>query len=140
MNIPHIKRDIKFVIELVRKIADKRNYEELIIKCSLLFIQINEITGNDLEEHLTNVEMQVMDLIDELKLVVEIERRFVLFPLPDIKKEAYELGKEYVHNFLNWVTEENNFSQEKLIGILEDDLYTLDEAKGIISRVNKQEN
>jgi hypothetical protein len=53
--------------------------------------------------------------------------------LPDIKKEAYEMGKKYMSNFLEWVSPED--TPEKIIGILENESFNLEEMKRILLKL-----
>jgi hypothetical protein len=126
------KDSLIFVVNEIKKICSKRSYAEAAVKCSLLLFDIegmNNIVGKKFSE----IETEIINLIDELKFIIQTEIRYVLFPLPDIKKEAYEIGKNYMKNFLEWVKPED--SPEKLMGILEDEIYRLEEMKEILEKI-----
>jgi predicted hydrocarbon binding protein len=128
------KDSLIFVVSEIKKICLKRSYAEAAVKCSLLLFDIERM-NNIASKKFSEIETEIINLIDELKFIIQTEIRFVLFPLPDIKKEAYEIGKKYMKNFLEWVKPED--SPEKLIGILEDENYKLEEIKIILEKTAK---
>jgi hypothetical protein len=129
------KKSIKFVVNVIKNICLKRNFEEAVIKCNLFLYQIEDSNDEILSEELSDLKIKIIDLIDELKFTIHTEIRFVLFPLPDIKKAAYEMGKIYMKNFLEWIKPEDNYTPEHLMGILEDELYRLDDMKEILEKI-----
>lgn len=130
------KSDFTFTIKQLKQMCLKRNYDAAIIKCNLLLAAIE---NPDLEMDQNEFELMknnIITLIDELRFVINTEIRFILFPLPDIKKEAYEIGKKYMPNFFDWVKSDEELTPEKLIGILDEEIFRLDEAKQNISRMD----
>ncbi len=126
------KMDIEFAVKVIKEICGKRNYEEAEIKCNLLLCELEIINEVVSVEEFSELKNSIIDLIDGLKFVIQTEIRFVLFPLPDIKKEAYEIGKKYMKNFLEWIKPEDEYTPEQLMGILEEEIYRLDETRKII--------
>jgi hypothetical protein len=124
---------LKFILNGIREICLKRSYTKNVEKCGLLLLEIEE-TENLTDEKYSELKNEIINLIDELKFIIQTETRFILFPLPDIKREAYEIGKKYMENFLEWINPEDNYTPEKLIGILEKESFRLDEFKEIIAK------
>lgn len=122
------------MLKQIKEISAKRNYEDALIKCELILNTVRNLNRKNIENEIAGIKEDIVNQIDNLKIIIGIERRFVLFPLADIKKEAYEIGKKYMTNFIEWVKAKDNLTPEKLIGILEDDIYRLDEMKEIITK------
>ncbi|HED36881.1 MAG TPA: hypothetical protein ENI76_01340 [Ignavibacteria bacterium] len=131
------KKTLEFVVDEVKKICLKKDYSDAIIKCSLMSFNIQKLDKNVSVENISNLRNEIYDLIDELNFIIQIEIRFVLFPLPDIKREAYEIGKNYMQNFLEWIKAEDNYSPEKLMKILEDESYRLEEMKDVLDNIKE---
>jgi len=121
--------NISFVLNEIKKICIKRDYEEAIIKCNLWLMELESLNIKITNEEFEKLKNKTINLIDDLGFTIRAEIRYILFPLPDIKKEAYEIGKKYMKNFLEWIKQEDNYTPERLMGILEDEIYRLEEAR-----------
>ncbi len=131
-----IKSDFTFILNEIKEICQKRNYDSALIRCNLLLTELNSQEDDvDLIEF-ESMKNNIITIIDELRFVIKTETRFILFPLPDIKREAYEIGKKYMPNFLEWLKSDENYTPEKVIGILDEEIYKLDEIKDNISKMN----
>ncbi len=128
---------LKFVVSRIKEICLKRDFVDGNVMCSLMLFQLKKIDGKSPEKHVSEIIDSIYNLIDDLKFLIQTEIRYVLFPLPDIKKEAYEIGKNFMKNFLEWVKPEENYTPEKLMGILEDEAYRLEEMKKIMDKIVK---
>ena len=60
---------------------------------------------------------------------------YVLFPLPDIKKETYETGKNYMKIYFGWLRQDDIYTAEQLMKIFEDEHYWLDEAIELLEKL-----
>ena len=134
-NLKKIKERLNAVIKIITEVADKRKDTEAILQLSLLNCEIDLWSEESLLKHLPEIKERLLNLIDEIKYTINAEERFVLFPLPDIKKETYEMGKNYMRNFFEWLKPEDNYSPEQLMKIFEDELHRLDEAKEILEKL-----
>ncbi len=134
-NSKKIKERCSAVIKIITEVADKRKDTEAILQLSLLNFEIGFWSEESLLKHLPEIKDRLFNLIDEIKYTVNAEERFVMFPLPDIKKETYELGKNYMRNFFEWLKPEDNYTPEQLMKIFEDERYRLDEAKELIEKL-----
>ena len=134
-------KSLVFTINELKKISERRNYSKVTEECNSVLNEIEKLNGNLTDKIFSETEHKFFSVIDNLKFIVEIEKRFILFPLPDIKKEAYEIGKKYMENFLEWMnlerTDENliHYSPEKLMGILDDDSYRLEEMQELLEKI-----
>lgn len=125
---------IKFVINEVKKICQSKNFKEGLSVCnSLDYFITNMKQGQD--SSLDRVILIVNVMMDELNFLIDIEKRYILFPLPDIKKEAYEIGKRYTKNFIEWVKPDD--SPEKLMEILEEEIHKLAEMRKILKELSE---
>lgn len=131
-----IKQDFLFALKEIKKISLNKNFENAIIKSNQLSLEIESWTNNTNADKFELIKNNIINLIDELRYVIKIEMRFILFPLPDIKKETYEIGKKYMPNFLEWIQLVEDYSPEKIMGILEEQIYELDELMDYISKIN----
>ncbi|MFZ5947592.1 MAG: hypothetical protein ACOYU5_06440 [Stygiobacter sp.] len=80
-------------------------------------------------------QIDLFQMIDELKFIIQAEIRFFLFPLPNIKKETFELCKKYMDNFLKWYKPEKEIAVEDILKFLNDEIYLLEEAKNILNKL-----
>ncbi len=134
-NLKKIKERLNVVIKIITEVADKRKDMEAILQLSLLNFEIGFWSEVSLIKYLPEIKERLINLIDEIKYTVNAEERFVLFPLPDIKSETYEMGKNYMRNFFEWLKPEDNLTPEQLMKIFEDELHRLDEAKEILEKL-----
>ncbi len=131
-----IKSDFIFVLNEIKQICQNRNYDDAIIRCNLLLSEMENQNGAIDQNEFELMKNNIITLIDDLRFVIKAETRFILFPLPDIKREAYEIGKKYMPNFLEWLNSDESYTPEKVIGILDEESYRLDEAKENILKMN----
>ncbi len=131
-----IKKTFEFVIKLIEKISVKRENAQLTEQCELMRREIHLL--QDAAE-LSEFRINLLNLIDDVKFIIQTEKRYFLFPLPDIKQEAYELGKKYMNNFLEWIKPGDNLSVEDIMKVLEEELYLLNEAITILEKLQLKE-
>ncbi|MFZ0456462.1 MAG: hypothetical protein WCE54_19540 [Ignavibacteriaceae bacterium] len=137
------RASLEFVVNELKSICIKKNFSEGAILCSLILFDMNKCAEKKKQDNSSYTKQihelidRIYNLADDIKFVIDIERRYILFPLPDIKKEAYEMGKKYMSNFLEWVQPED--TPEKIAGILEEEAYRLNEMKKILVKVEKVE-
>ena len=129
-----IKERLNAVIKIITEVADKRKDTEAILQLSLLNYEIGYWSEESLLKNLAEIKDSLLNLVDDIKFTINAEERYVLFPLPDIKKETYEMGKNYMRNFFEWLKPEDNLTPEQLMKIFEDELYRLDEAKELLEK------
>ncbi len=134
-NLKKIKERLNVVIKIITEVADKRKDTEAILQLSLLNFEIGFWSEVSLIKYLPEIKERLINLIDEIKYTVNAEERFVLFPLPDIKSQTYEIGKNYMRNFFEWLKPEDNLTPEQLMKIFEDELFRLDEAKELLEKM-----
>ena len=127
-----IKKTFEFVIKLVETISIKRENMRSMEQCESMREKIHSLQD---EHELLEFRITLLNLIDDVKFIIQTEKRYFLFPLPDIKQEAFELGKKYMNNFLEWIKPGDNLSVEEIIKILEDELHLLEEAKKILEKI-----
>ena len=133
------KNDLRFVVKEIGIISAEKKYFKGIGKCNDILAEIDRLDNITGIEKLSELEDEIFLIIDEFRLIIDIEKRFVLFPLPDIKKEAFEMGKKYMDNFLEWTQHENEtgnsaafYTSEEILKILEDESFRLDEMKDVL--------
>lgn len=129
------KSDFIFILKEILQICQIRNYNAALIKSNLLLSALDKWDDYITLDEFESMKNNIITIIDELRFVIKAETRFILFPLPDIKKEAYEIGKKYMPNFLEWLNSEENLTPDKIIGILDEEIYRLDEAKENILKI-----
>jgi len=61
-----------------------------------------------------------------------VEIREVLFPVPSIKQQAREFGEKFFNNYFNWLDHPDQYTPEQLMGLLENDLRKLEQAKNLL--------
>ncbi len=134
-NSKKIKERCNSVIKIISEVADKRRDTEAILQLSLLNFEIGYWSEESLLKNLPDVKDDLLNLVDDIKYTINAEERYILFPLPDIKKETYEMGKNYMRNFFEWLKPEDKLTPEQLMKIFEEERYRLDEAKELIEKL-----
>ena len=81
-----IKYDFLFVLKEIRQISLNRIFENAIIKSNLLTLEIENWSDDITTAEIESMKNKIITLIDDLRFVIKTEMRFILFPLPDIKK------------------------------------------------------
>jgi len=127
-----ILETFRFVLKLLKRISEKREYKLFINTCVTMTDELD--TFSNKSEYL-KMRGNLFRMIDELKFIIQAEIRFFLFPLPDIKQETYEMGKKYMSNFLEWFRTEEMVSPEEILKLLNDELYLINEAKKILEKI-----
>lgn len=120
---------------MITWVADKRKDFDIILQLNLIKMEIDFVSAESFVKLLKETKERLLNLIDEIKFTIDAEERYVLFPIPDIKKETYEMGKNYIRNFFSWLRPEDNLTPEQLMKIFEDELFRLDEAKNILEKI-----
>ena len=120
-----LKSDFRFVIDTITGIITKRKYYSLIFEYDLQKLVIMENTIELNNNILSLYKSKIIDLISDLEEIIKIEMRYVLFPISEIKKEAYNIGKTRIKNFLGWAIENGNYTPEELMLIITEDLKNL---------------
>lgn len=128
-KIQKYKNDFLFVLNEIKQIALNRNFENIVIKANMCSLEVEDWTINYTSDEIESMKNNLINLIDDLLLIIKTEMRFILFPLPDIKKEAYDIGKKYMSNFLEWLQSVDNYTPEKIMNILEEEIYQLNLAR-----------
>ena len=125
--------EIHFAVKILADIAQRRRDENAVAECVRLeqTMELLWSFSNDIENEeqflraLEKVRLQAYEIADEMHMVTNLEIREVLFPLPDIKKEAREFGMKFFTGYFRWLDENESYTPEKLMSILESDLRKL---------------
>ncbi len=133
-NLDRRKSDFRFVLGVIGEISESRKNFEMIVRCNIIESKIEDL-GSLNEQDVSNIKTDIINIMDELRFIIDTEKRYILFPIPDIKEQAYELGEHYMKNFFDWITQEDNYSKEDILKILEDELYKMQEVKEILPRI-----
>ncbi len=134
-NVRKIKERLDAVIKIITEVAEKRKDGDALLELNLLNYEVGFWSEESFIKHMPEIEDRLLYLIDEIKYTINAEERFVLFPLPDIKKETYEMGKNYMRNFFDWLKPEDSYTPEQLMKIFEDEYYKLKEAKELLEKL-----
>jgi hypothetical protein len=132
--------EIHFAVKVLEDIAQRRKDENAVAECvrleqtmELLWSFSNDIENEEqFRRALEEVRLQAYDIADELRMVTNLEIREVLFPLPDIKQQAREFGTRFFGSYFRWLDENESYTPEKLMSILEDDIRKLDIARTLL--------
>ncbi|HEX2869386.1 MAG TPA: hypothetical protein VHO03_20245 [Ignavibacteriales bacterium] len=131
----------RLVLKLVREVSERRKYWEFLDRSGIFEAFLHDLsntalksddTSHDYEVVFSELKNRFSIMIDELIMLTKIEMRETLFPLPDIKKEAHEMGESYLKNYMQWLKYEKDITPEEIINILEDDLYKLNYCKDLL--------
>ena len=85
-------------------------------------------------ELLKTLYSEGISLADSLIIRTLIEIREILFPLPEIKRDARKFGNEFFSDYFQWKDPDIVYSPESLMGILENDLNLLNMARDILCK------
>jgi hypothetical protein len=135
-NAQKIKEKLYVIINVVTKVADKRRDSDALLQLSLLNFEVGLAFDESINKNLPEIKNRLSEIIEGIKYTINAEERYVLFPLPDIKKETYEMGKNYMRNFFEWLKPEDNLTPEQLMKIFEDELFNLGEAEELLEKLS----
>ena len=129
---------LKFIVSRIKILCLKRSFSDGAVMCSFMLYDLEKFNSKSEAKQVNELINSIHNLIDDIKFLIQTEIRYVLFPLQDIKKEAYEIGKSYMKNFFEWAEKENSYTPEQLMKILNDDEYKLKEMKEILMKIEKE--
>lgn len=132
--------EIHFAVKILGEVAQRRKDENAAAECVRLeqtvelLLSLPDENSNEtqFQRALEEVRLEAYDIADELRMVTNVEIREVLFPLPDIKQQAREFGTKFFKSYFQWLDENESYTPEKLMSILEDDKRKLDIAQQLL--------
>lgn len=126
----------RFALKNILRVATRRKNDVLASAAEHLLAALAHMHTADGEcmQTLEEIRVKALLLVDELEVLTNFEIREVLFPLPEIKRSTREFGMRFSSNYFAWLSDEEHYSPERLMGILEDDLHKLEVARAHLQR------
>jgi len=131
-------------LEQIRTVASHRQNRNALWKIQrlyekmMMYDNVSKHPANDAvqRQFIRTTANKALELVDQIKLPIKLEIREVLFPLPDIKRAAHELGTQLYPDYLQWTDGETDVY--KLLEMLEGDLDLLEQAEKLITSALKR--
>lgn len=127
-----IKQTFDFVLKTIKTISIRRENKLLIDRCESMRESLKNLSY---KSDLIEFRNELYNVIDQLRFIIQAELRFFLFPLPEIKQETVEIGKNYMDNFLQWYDVDNNLTVEEILKFLDEEAYLLSESKVLLEKL-----
>lgn len=132
--------ELEFAVKNIVTIAERRKDSNALAECyeilgTLPHFQIHR-EGENRSEIMTIILEESLHsayhIADNLGMMAMVEIREVLFPVQSIKQQAREFGKKFFNNYFGWLNDPDQYSPEQLMGLLENDLRKLEQAKNLL--------
>jgi len=147
-NIESSLEELEFAFKNILIVAKRRKNSRFIEQTDALLQRIKFFIQTRKEgklQSLGNAELRSiciegLSLVDSLAARTMIEIREVLFPLPEVKRDARKFGSLFFSDYFSWKDSNIIYSPESLMGILENDLHLLNAARDILckSQISKK--
>jgi hypothetical protein len=83
------------------------------------------------------MDSEVLQLAEKLRMVINLEMRETVWPLPDIKESTRKFGSTFMPSkYLTWLPEQPDRTPEELVGILQ---HQLDDLQIALDTLHKHE-
>lgn len=139
-----LKSNIELAINYIKIVADRR--ERLNFKVEME--EIEKIVRNfkfifrdsereNFDTLLSNIVEFLIFVIDDLRLEIDLEKRFLVVPFEEIKKQTFEFGGRFWPKFLSWLSLFDGVEVEKVLKVIDDDEYRLKVAEELLVQVKK---
>lgn len=128
--------NVRFALKNILSVANRRKNSALANAAGQLLALLTAMPPGKVhtadvnrQQTLDEIRFKALWLVDELMMLTNLEIREVLFPLPEIKRSTREFGTRVSSNYFAWLADDEQYTPERLMGILEDDLHMLEVAK-----------
>jgi hypothetical protein len=132
---------VRFALKTICTVAARRKNGRLSEAAHQLLARINGIdstgmytTDDERRQTVEDICFEAFFIVDELMTLTNFEIREVLFPLPEIKRTTREFGTRWSSNYFEWLSADEHYSPERLLGLLEEDLHQLEVAKALLQQ------
>jgi hypothetical protein len=133
--------ELEFAVKNIVTVAERRKDSNALAECHDILGTLRHFLfhreGEDRTEIITGILEESLHhayhIADNLAMITMVEIREVLFPLPGIKQQARQFGKNFFSNYFGWLDDPDQYSPEQLMGLLEGDLRKLEQAKNLLT-------
>jgi hypothetical protein len=136
--------EVEFAMKNIVTVAERRRDSGTLAECDDALSTLRYILfhreGEDRSEMRTYILEESLrpayHIADNLAMMTMVEIREVLFPIQSIKQQAREFGQKFFDNYFTWLDYPDQYTPEQMMGLLEDDLRKLDQAKKTLANVS----
>jgi len=137
--------DTEFALREIFEVAEQRQDSETMAQCRALqhtcvrTLSLSSVlmTHRSKRRLLKSLDIEVLQVAEKLRMVINLEMRETVWPLPEIKESTHKFASSFVPSkYFKWLPENAHRSPEELVGILQHQLDQLDIA---INTVRKHE-
>jgi hypothetical protein len=122
------REEIEFALKKIVEVAEQRHDNDALAHCRTLMhflVRTGVVTSNlpskkRKKQLMERIEFEMFRLAEDLSMVINLELREIVYPLPEIKESTHRFGITFVPSkYMSWLPAENNLSAEEVIGLLE---------------------
>jgi len=129
------QEETEFAIKKIAEVAEQRKDEDASARCKALSrvliktgaAQRSPAARRRSTKLVEQVEFEASQLAEDLSIVISVELREIVYPLPEIKERTHQFGVLFTPSkYLTWMPENRPLSPEEAISYLERQLDNLD--------------
>jgi len=129
------REEVELAIKKIVDVAEQRKDENALTRCRALFRLLLKTTPAQRplairtrnEKLRGRIEYEMFRLAEDLSMVINLELREIVYPLPEIKENTHRFGVLFTPSkYLTWMPEDRPLSPEEAISYLERQLDNLD--------------
>ena len=115
--------DILYAIKCIGEVAMERQNVEAYVACEelrCLLTNPNIVSPASNAEQLREIRLIAHRIAFDLLAAVKFEMHEVLVPFMEVKRPTHEFGIHMFPDYFRWVLPENQYTPERIVGILEE--------------------
>jgi hypothetical protein len=137
------QEEIEVALKEIVQVAEQRHDITVLVKCNGLLLSLatsgafspEKWGKNERKYLLEEIGFQASRLAEDLTMLVNLEMREIVFPLPEIKESTREFGNIFTPSrYLNWLPPEQGLAPEDIVRLLQRQLDKLKVASDILKK------
>jgi len=137
------REEIEFALKELVEVTEERHDIDVLVKCGGLLLSLarswpyfrTRSSKNEQKYFLEEISFQAHRLAEDLTMVVNLEMREIVYPLPEIKESTREFGSTFAPSkYLNWLPQEESLAAEDVVRLLQRQLDRLHVALGLLQK------
>jgi hypothetical protein len=138
------REEIEFALKKIVEVAEQRHDNDALPHCRTLMhllVRTGVVASNlpskkRKKQLMERIEFEMFRLAEDLSMVVNLELREKVYPLPEIKESTHRFGITFVPSkYLNWLPPESNLAPEDVVRLLQ---YQLDKLEIALDLLRKR--
>jgi hypothetical protein len=140
------QEEIEFALKELVEVAEQRQDLDVLVKCGGLLLSLarsgiysrTRSGKNEGKYFLEEIAFEAYRLAEDLTMLVNLEMREIVYPLPEIKESTREFGNTFTPSrYLNWLPSEGSVAPEDVVRLLQSQLDKLNIALDLCRNYRK---